>query len=194
MNSYVLKIINIRSMKWLIPMIALLSPTICSASRQIESSNEATGLMEIHSIVIDDKTITPKRNEVNLGHSPKALTFLFGSATNSPKPVRIRYKLDGVDTRWRDGGSFMPLTARFFNTNEDERARNIFTVTGESGGWNGSLNSSPLTHRREVITVPPKASRLWILVSSAGSPETVGVYVVANLVVSTRTDNGVQQA
>ena len=102
MNSYFGKIIDIRSMRWLIPMIALLSPTMCSASRQIESSNEATGLMGIRSIIIDDKTITPKRNEVNLGRSPKALTFLLGPSTNSPKPVRIRYKLDGVDARWRD--------------------------------------------------------------------------------------------
>jgi signal transduction histidine kinase len=87
----------------------------------------------------------------------------------------------------------MTLTVRFFNTTGDQITQNIFTITGESAGWNGSLKSSPLTHRREAITVPPKASRMWIVISSAGPPETVGVYVVANLVVSKQTDNGRQQ-
>jgi signal transduction histidine kinase len=180
-------------LKWLIAIVAVSSAAIHSASAQIVSSNEAAGSMEIHSIIIDDETITPKRNEVNLGHPPKALTFLLRAATNSPKPVRIRYKLDGVDTKWRDGSSFMTLTARFFNAAGDQLAQNIFSIDGESAGWDGSLTSSPLTHRREAITVPPKASRVWIVVSSAGPAETVGVYVVANLVVSKQADSGRQQ-
>ena len=180
-------------LKWMLAIIAVSSAAIYSASAQIESSNGITGSMEIRSIVIDDETITPKRNEVNLGHSPKVLTFLLGSATNSPKPVRIRYKLDGVDAKWRDGSSFMTLTARFFNANGDQIAQNIFSISGESADWNGSLTNSPLTHRREAIVVPPKASRLWVVVSSAGPAETVGVYVVANLVVSKQTDDGRQK-
>jgi signal transduction histidine kinase len=180
-------------LKWLIAMIVALSPAAYSISTQTESPNEANGSMEIHSVIIDDKPVAVKRNVVNLGPSPGTLTFLLSPATNSPKPVRIRYKLDGVDTKWRDGYSFMTLTVRFFNATGDQISQNIFSINGESAGWDGSLKSSPLTHRREAITVPPKASRLWIVVSSAGPPETVGVYVVANLIVSKQTETGQHQ-
>jgi len=180
-------------LKWLIAMIAVSSGAVYSASAQIESPNEATGSMEIRSIIVDDKPVKPGRNEVNLGHSPGTLTFLLNPATNSAKPVRIRYKMDGVDTKWREGASFMTLTVRFFNATGDQISQNIFSINGESAGWDGSLKSSPLTHRREAITVPPKASRLWIVLSSAGPPETVGVYVVANLVVSKQADAGQHQ-
>jgi signal transduction histidine kinase len=144
--------------------------------------------LRIRAVTVNDKSVTPRRGQVNLGPSPGNITFFFGAPSNSISPVRIRYKLDGVDTKWRDGVCVMTVTARFFNAAGDQVGQTIFNASGESAGWTGSLNTSPLTHRREAVTVPPQAARLWIVISSAGPPATVGVYVVANLVVSKRSD------
>ncbi|HTV60970.1 MAG TPA: sensor histidine kinase [Verrucomicrobiae bacterium] len=84
----------------------------------------------------------------------------------------------------------MNLTVRFYNDAGDQVDQRIFTVTGDSGGWDGSLKTSPLTHRREAIIVPKQASRLWIVISSAGAPAAVGIYVVDNLQVSLVVSNG----
>lgn len=78
----------------------------------------------------------------------------------------------------------MNLTVRFYSKTEDQISQQSFNIAGESAGWNGSLKNSSLTHRRETVTVPPRASRLMVVISSAGPPATEGVYVVANLAVS----------
>jgi signal transduction histidine kinase len=144
--------------------------------------------LRIRSVTVNDKPVTLRHGQVNLGPSPGIINFYFGADSNSVSPMRIHYKFDGVDTKWRDGGCFMSLTARFFNAAGDQVGQNTFSVSGDSAGWTGSLKTSPLTHRREAVTVPPQAARLWIVISSAGPPATVGVYVVANLVVSKRSD------
>jgi signal transduction histidine kinase len=78
----------------------------------------------------------------------------------------------------------MALNVRFYNSSGDQIGRTIYSVNGESTGWTGSLKSSSLTHRRETLIVPPQAAHVVIAISSAGPPDTVGIYVVANLVVS----------
>ena len=85
--------------------------------------------------------------------------------------------------------SEMALTVRFYNDSGDQISQNIYRVNGESTGWTGSLKSSSLTHRRETLVVPPQATRLLIVISSAGPPDAVGIYVVANLVVSKSSGN-----
>jgi signal transduction histidine kinase len=151
-------------------------------------SAEMKESLKIQSVTVNDKQATLRRGQVNLGPSPGTINFFFAPDTNSARPIRIRYKLDGMDAKWRDGNCFMALTTRFFNAAGDQVGQNTFSVSGDSAGWTGSLKTSPLTHRREAVTVPPQATRLWIVISSAGPPATVGVYVVANLVVSKRSD------
>jgi signal transduction histidine kinase len=140
----------------------------------------------IHSATVDGKTITANRTRsLKLGPFPTDITFYFGSPTNLVLPgTRIRYKLDGYDSNWHDGSCEMYFAVRFFSDQGDQISQSSFHVSGESAGWNGSLASSPLTHRRELVTVPPRASRLLVVISSAGPPATLGVYVVANLTVS----------
>jgi signal transduction histidine kinase len=57
-------------------------------------------------------------------------------------------------------------------------------VHGQSAGWNGTLETSTFTHRHETFSAPLDASRLWVILSSAGGPTTVGTYVVDNVIVS----------
>src|SRR5262249_39268334 len=98
------------------------------------------------------------------------------------------YMLEGYETGWHEGGGEMGLTVRFYNVAGDQIGQNVYRVHGESTGWTGSLKNSSLTHRRETLVVPPQAERLLIVISSAGPPDSIGIYVVANLVVSKSTD------
>ena len=51
-------------------------------------------------------------------------------------------------------------------------------------GWAGTLKNSVLTHRKETLAVPSQAAQLWAIISSAGPPDAVGIYVVDDLVVT----------
>lgn len=152
---------------------------------QATPSNSDINDLEIRSVTVGEKNILLNGSEVSLGQYPETIVFRFGARTNSLHPPgRIRYKLDGSESGWLDGPGEMFLAVRFYNNVGDQISQQDFKVHGESAGWNGSCKTSPLTHRREVVVVPPQATRFLIVLSSAGPPATIGIYVVANLVVS----------
>jgi signal transduction histidine kinase len=145
-----------------------------------------TNAVQIREVHVGDKAfrLTPG-SELNLGAFPNNIVFTYALAhEDRTLPQRVRAKLDGHDENWHVGEGFMYLKARFYNANGDRIAENTFTVHGESVGWNGTLATSPVSHRREMLVVPPGASYVWVVISSAGPPSTIGVYVVENLVVS----------
>ena len=125
------------------------------------------------------------KEDVSLGAFADNTVFGFGVVTNGgAPPLRVRYMLEGFENTWHEATSEMALTVRFYNDSGDQISQHVYGVNGESTGWTGSLKSSSLTHRRETLIVPPQAKRLLIVISSAGPPDTVGIYVVANLVVT----------
>jgi signal transduction histidine kinase len=77
----------------------------------------------------------------------------------------------------------MALYVRFYNSSGDQIEQRKYPVTGESTGWRRSLKTSSLTHRRETLVAPAQSSRLLIVISSAGPPQSVGIYVVSDLLV-----------
>jgi signal transduction histidine kinase len=168
--------------RWLL----VLSLTAWQIQAQPTSSSLPVESLEIRSVIVNGESVIWRQNgDAIVGASPENISIFFGGRTNAIRPpVRIRYKLDGYDNNWRDASGNMYLTVRFYNAAGDQIALKNFPVEDDSPGWNGSFASSPLTHRRETVVVPPNASRLWIVVSSAGPPSTVGVYAVANLIVS----------
>lgn len=130
------------------------------------------------------------QESVNLGTHPQNVVFRFGPGTNLVKaPLRLRYRLDGYENSWHENDGQMTLTVRFYNNSGDQISQHIYPVHGESTGWTGSLKTSALTHRRETLVVPARAARLLVVISSAGPPDSVGIYVVANLIVS-KMDGG----
>jgi signal transduction histidine kinase len=149
-------------------------------------ASEVTNALEIQSVSVNGKSLPFRGKEsVSLGSSPENIVFGFGAATNGAKaPLRLRYMLEGYENTWHEASSEMSLNVRFYNDSGDQISQNIYRVNGESTGWTGSLKTSSLTHRREILVVPPLAKRLLVVISSAGPPDTVGIYVVANLVVS----------
>ena len=98
--------------------------------------------------------------------------------------MRLRYKLEGYASAWNVGGGFMYLEIRFVDDAGDQVDFKSFRVQGDSKGWNGTPEDSTLTHRSETVVVPPRATQVQIIISSAGPPSTVGIYVVDDLVVS----------
>ena len=147
---------------------------------------EAADALELVSVTASGKSVPWQRvRGANLGSFPENISFNFRARTNSSAcPIRIRYTLEGYENEWHDGPGEMLLMVRFYNAAGDQISVSNFKVSGESRGWNGSLDNSPLRHRRETVMVPDRAARLQAIISSAGPPATVGVYVVANLVVS----------
>ncbi len=144
-------------------------------------------LLQIQAAKVDGRLVSwPAGGELRLHSFPENLNIAFGPATNSTwSPIRLHYRLEGYDTGWRRGGSSeMSLTLRFYNQAHDIISQKVFKVEGDSPGWTGSLATSPLTHHRETVTVPRNASRCMVVISSAGPPDAVGIYVVDDFVLS----------
>ena len=169
----------------------LLSGALCAALASRAAQNPEPQSLQIESVIANGKPIgVPRGSKATLGSFPQNSSFDFQvSIDPSNGPLRIQYQLEGYENHWHEGEGDMALSARFFNEAGDQIHQNIFKVSGQSAGWNGSLKSSSLTHRREALVVPPGASRLWITVSSAGPPDAVGIYLVADLVVSESDGN-----
>ena len=168
------------------PVFALLALGLALAAGTLRVSAASANTLEIQSVNVNGKAIPLGNKEaVSLGPFAKNITFEFGAIPNAGKPpLRLSYTLEGFEKAWHEYSTEMALTVRFYNNSGDQISQNTYRVNGESTGWTGSLESSSLTHRRETLVVPPLATRLLIVISSAGPPETVGIYVVGNLVVS----------
>ncbi|HEX3801031.1 MAG TPA: sensor histidine kinase [Verrucomicrobiae bacterium] len=183
-----------RLMNWkkFFSLITAVFCTFFSRAAETPPTNSAAGAIEMDSVIVDNENRLPsiRNHSVSLGSSPQNVMFYFRVNTNYGfVPLRIHYQLQGYDGDWRKDPGEMNLTVRFFNDAGDQVNEKKFTVSGQSAGWNGSLKTSPLTHRRESVVVPAQASRLMIVVSSAGPPATAGIYVVGNLVVTRSMSN-----
>lgn len=150
-----------------------------------------TNLLEIVSVEVNGKTFKHvPGHELNIGPSPQHIVFNYGAVSNATrKPLRVQSKLEGVDRNWRDGGGDMNVVVRYYDAAGGIVSYHPFKVLGDSAGWNGNLTTSILTHRRETLIVPPGASRMWVILSSAGPPSATGIYIIDNLVVSRVSPN-----
>ena len=147
--------------------------------------------IEVQSVVVDGRKL-PLRpgRKVNLGMSHENVVFYFRPATNDLSPsLRFKCRLDGFESNWREGDGFMFVGIRFTDSAGDLIDQQNFQVSGESPGWNGSLKTSTLAHRREALIVPPRSAHASVVISSAGPPATVGIYAVANLVMEQVSSN-----
>lgn len=142
--------------------------------------------MEIRSLTVNGQSVyinTSKK--LRLKARAQNVSFGFRAATNSSSaPLRMRFRLDGLDENWREVPGDMTLSVRFSDANLDQVGEKSFRVIGKTEGWTGQLDTCAFKHRKETILVPPGARSLWVALSSAGPPSTVGIYAVTNLVLS----------
>jgi signal transduction histidine kinase len=138
-------------------------------------------------VAVNGRTIPlDKDGSLYLPPTVENLQIVFGkdSSASNP-PVRLRWQLDGYQQGWHDTRmGEMRMVLRFSNDAGEIIAEKSFDVSGQTPGWTGRFEDCDFVKRRETVIAPPGTTRLWIVISSAGPPESVGVYVVRNLVSS----------
>ena len=113
------------------------------------------------------------------------LSLTFGAVvTAGEKPIRIRYRLEGWDERWKDMEGMMWLVLRFL----DEKGRAIssasFIRQGESVGWRGDVARSEFHVTADFAVAPARTRKVQLMLVSGGTPRTTGVWVVRRLKLS----------
>ena len=146
-------------------------------------ASNPTNKIEVESAVVDGRSLLlrPGR-KVNFGSPRENVVFNFRPTPDDSSPsLRFKCRLDGFENNWREGDGFMFVGIRFTDSAGEFIAQENFQVSGESPGWNGTLKTSVLAHRRETLVVPARCTHASVVISSAGPPATVGIYAVANL-------------
>ena len=179
-------------------LICLIFEVIFSLASGLPSFGQTTNLLEIQTVSLNGRLMSTEglMGKVRLGAFPKNVSFTFGPGTNSSRLfARLRYKLDGYETNWNANSGQMRVSISFCDKTRRKIREDSFKVGGDSLGWNGTLENSTLIHRQEISVVPAEASCLWVTISSAGPPQSVGLYVVKDLVVTRNvSSSGVRDA
>src|SRR6516225_1425859 len=103
--------------KWNALIVLLLLTVWVSGllGQELRGHTPARNHLQIQSVLVDGKLKRWNAGQsLRLGSRPAEVTFNFGPATNSSwQPTRLRYKLEGYDSSWREGQAAMCLTIRF---------------------------------------------------------------------------------
>ncbi|MDA7535914.1 histidine kinase [Akkermansiaceae bacterium] len=105
-----------------------------------------------------------------------------------PLSARFRYRLEGLDSAWKEQPEQMSFVIRFMGEGRVLVERAAFPVTGESKGWNHGEAPPEFISRREEVIVPSNTKLAQITFSSSGPPQAVGVYQVRDVRLSTVED------
>ena len=143
------------------------------------------------SLTVDGKAVKYYSNQpVRISAFPGSVDINYGPflhpGKQASKPVRVRYKLDGMDPAWQEmaGEScLMRLSVVFLDQNGNELKHVDFEARGQTAGWTGSFETSLLHHRREQVVVPPDATSIWAVITSAGAPTVIGAFFVGDFIV-----------
>lgn len=133
--------------------------------------------------------LTPSESQTNtnihqaenlrLSSHARTLGFRFGpSLSTLNSPVRLRYRLKGVDTQWRDVAGEMRLNLKFVDADNKTVSAQDFNAAGESIGWAGTVARSRFIRRHEEMIVPSGSVRVQIELYSGGSEPTIGVMAI----------------
>ncbi len=113
------------------------------------------------------------------------LNLTFGAVTTAAKqPIRIRYRLEGWDERWKDMPGAMWLVLRFLDESGRAISSASFQRYGESVGWRGEVARSEFHATADFAVAPERTRSVQLLLVSGGTPRTTGVWVVRRLKIS----------
>jgi signal transduction histidine kinase len=129
---------------------------------------------------------------LRLASSTESVCFHFKSEARAGQlPLRLRYKLEGVDTNWHDLHSHMVVWLRLLDsTGTHVTAGTEINVEGESPQWSGHPEDAPLTPFRAQVTAPIQSARIWVYFISNGEPGSIGQMVVDNVKISIDPSDG----
>jgi signal transduction histidine kinase len=92
------------------------------------------------------------------------LIFSFGPVdAEANRPLRLLRKLEGWDRDWLEAGGDMQVSVAVYAASNRILSYYVFTMTGESEGWQGEAMTSVFHSRRESIVLPAGAERLQVL-------------------------------
>jgi signal transduction histidine kinase len=103
---------------------------------------------------------------------------------------RVKYRLEGVDDRWRTVAGEASIHALFLDAQGNQIDQRTFINKGTSSGWNSDLGKSTFIHRSEAVEVPEQAKRMRLVFSSAGASTAVGVFLIDRVRVTKVNTNG----
>ena len=115
------------------------------------------------------------------GQSPSPSLGTTSDIAPRPKPARLRFRLDGIDTGWRDGDASGRISLGFTDAESGLIGGSDAELRGESAGWAGSAEGSPFERGTVSGVVPPLANKIRINVLSHYAGAAVGVMSVDEL-------------
>jgi signal transduction histidine kinase len=162
---------------------------LCVGNQNSGFAQEVKQQLGVTQLLVDGRTIKLSRDGINrLPSESRAIAFTCGSmgGNDSRKiPLRFRFKLMDYDSDWREVPAQMWINFIFLDEEGNEVSKKEIPVSGQSKGWTGNFQTSPLEHREKTFEAPPKAHKLLISIISAGSPQNLGTIAVSDLVVRT---------
>ena len=178
-----------RNIVW--KLVCVIPAAFCLALLSVESqglsfAQAANQELGVTKLIVNGWPVKLSRDGVNrLPSSPHTIALTCGPIEGIKNPLRFRFKLVGYDADWREVTGQMRIIFSFLDEPGNVLGKEEFLVSGQTTGWTGSFQTSPLEHREETFVAPPEARRLWITIISAGSPQTLGAIGVCDLVVRT---------
>ena len=146
----------------------------------------AWGGVSISGVEIDGVKFESHASSVSLESPPalrfsssaKTVLFRFGpDSRDGATPVRLRYRMEGIDSEWLNPATEMCLWLRLYNEEGKVVGGTEVRFTGETPGWHGVPEKAPLVKRLVQMTTPVSAVGLEVFFISNGGPDTVGTLV-----------------
>jgi signal transduction histidine kinase len=107
-----------------------------------------------------------EKSSLRLAPGPHQLLFGFGPPEAEGPPLRLRYRLEGVDKEWVEAGGEMRLTLMVFNAAGEVLGLFESPMRGDSAGWSNDFAHSQFTAREESFQLPPGAASLRVIFNS----------------------------
>jgi len=98
--------------------------------------------------------------------------------TDGKTTTRLRYKLEGYDDTWRDLPVKMRAIIYFRDRSGQVVGSSEFYLTGETPGWQGTVEASDFVTRIETATAPARTASARLSFISHGGNEGIGLFGV----------------
>ena len=136
-----------------------LFPVVLAAAEEDRVQLVITGIMVNH------QEISPMSWNEALDHPEHPLELAGGQSLRitykqvpkeGKRPIRLRHRLEGIDPEWQESVGRIRMTANIVDRYQIPRASRTVMMSGDSPGWDGHLETAPLTTYRMQLMVPPE--------------------------------------
>ena len=159
------------------PRILLVVALLCNMHRAL-AAQEATSV----EVFFDREEISHRELNLTVPAGTNALRFLV-----KPKSFSVRYKLEGLDEDWNQRVDTVLIRVLYSNNQGDVVQTYWFPASGRSPGWKGSVKDSIFTPRVETMKVPPGATIVTVIMTTAGPASLIGIFAIKDVAVASIT-------